>query len=62
MDAYLTPEEVAERLRINPALVRIWLRKRELKGIKIGRLWRIAEKEVDVYLRGLEIREPVAVH
>lgn len=39
----LTPEEVAERLVVSPNTIRTWLRTGELKGIKVGRLWRIKE-------------------
>ena len=43
----LSPEDVAERLAVNPATVRSWLRSGKLKGIKLGkRIWRIDEGEV----------------
>lgn len=47
----LTPEDVAERLTVNAATVRAWLRKGSLKGIKIGRkVWRISEVELNAFL------------
>ena len=44
----LTTEEVAELLRVHHTTVRRWLRKGEIQGIKIGRLWRIKESELDL--------------
>lgn len=47
----LTPEDVAERLTVNAATVRSWLRKGNLKGLKIGkRVWRISEDELNNFL------------
>ncbi len=47
----LSPEEVAERLAVNPATVRSWLRSGKLKGIKLGKkMWRIDEREVQELL------------
>jgi len=43
----LTPEEVAERLVVSPNTIRTWLRTGELKGIKVGRLWRIKESYLE---------------
>jgi len=43
----LSPEDVAERLAVNPATVRSWLRSGKLKGVKLGeKIWRIDEGEV----------------
>ena len=43
----LSPEDVAERLTVNPATVRSWLRSGKLKGVKLGKkIWRIEEDEV----------------
>ncbi|HZU77949.1 MAG TPA: helix-turn-helix domain-containing protein [Dehalococcoidia bacterium] len=48
-DRLLKVNEVAERLRINPATVRAWLKSGRLRGVymgsdKVG--WRIPESEV----------------
>lgn len=43
----LSPEDVAERLAVNSATVRSWLRSGKLKGVKLGKkMWRIDEREV----------------
>lgn len=46
----LTPEHVAERLAVSPLTVRKWLRSGKLKGIKIGRLWRITERDFQDFI------------
>ena len=46
----LTVAEVADRLRLNPETVRVWLRSGRLKGTRIGGKragWRIPSTEVD---------------
>lgn len=46
----LTPEEVAERLAVTPRSIRIWLRQGKLKGVRVGRLWRIRERDLEAFL------------
>ena len=46
----LTPEEVADRLRVTVPTVYVWLRAGRLAGIKIGRLWRIRPAAVEALL------------
>lgn len=46
----LTPEEVAARLRVTPAAVRKWCRSGALPASRAGKLWRIAESDLVVYL------------
>jgi excisionase family DNA binding protein len=48
----LLPEEVAKILRINVQTVLIKLKKKELKGFKVGSYWRINKADLDKY-RGL---------
>ena len=45
-DKYLTVEEVARELKLNPETVYRWLRSGKLIGEKFGDLWRIRESEV----------------
>lgn len=46
----LTPEEVAERLAVSPKSVREWLRSGKLKGIKLGKLWRVRESTLEDFI------------
>lgn len=47
MKALLTPEEVANRLRLTPRTIYAWLRQGRLRGKKLGRVWRIRPEDVD---------------
>jgi excisionase family DNA binding protein len=54
----LTVREAAERLRVNPETVRVWLRQGKLRGTLIGGTksgYRIPESEIDRLLRGGEM-------
>lgn len=46
----LTPEEAAERLSVSPKGVKNWLRQGKLRGLKVGRLWRISESDLSAFL------------
>lgn len=41
MEKLLTPEQAAEYLNLPVSTVRKWLRQGKIKGVKLGRLWRI---------------------
>lgn len=47
----LTPEEIAERLQISRLTVMSYLRSGVLKGIKVGRLWRVSEEDLRAFLK-----------
>ena len=54
-DEFLTVTEAAQRLKVNPETVRVWLRQGKLKGVqpggkKVG--YRIPAAEVARLLRG----------
>ena len=51
-DKWLTPDEVAEIIRVSGKTVREWLRKGTLKGVKIGKIWRIREDDLKALLSG----------
>jgi excisionase family DNA binding protein len=51
----LTVAEVAERLRVNPETVRVWLRQGKMRGARLGGTkagYRIPASEVTRLLRG----------
>jgi excisionase family DNA binding protein len=52
----LSPEQVAERLQISRWTVMDYLRAGKIKGLKVGRLWRIKEQALEDFLEG----EPTA--
>ncbi|NPV90507.1 MAG: helix-turn-helix domain-containing protein [Firmicutes bacterium] len=45
--ALLTVDQAAEYLQISPWIIRKWLREKKLPGFKIGREWRIDEKDLN---------------
>jgi excisionase family DNA binding protein len=53
-EEYLTPKEVAEKLRVSEKTVLKWLNSGYLKGLKIGGVWRIPESEYRHLLLGLK--------
>jgi excisionase family DNA binding protein len=50
LDNLLTPEEVADRLSVKVTTVREWLKKGELTGVKLGRVWRVREKDLETFV------------
>jgi len=46
----LTPETAAEALGISPKTLKDWLRAGKIKGVKIGRAWRIREADLQVFI------------
>jgi excisionase family DNA binding protein len=46
-----TPEGAAEALMVSPKTIREWLRIGKLKGVKIGRLWRVRESDLQEILQ-----------
>ncbi len=58
VDDTLTPEDVAQKLKINTYTVRRLLKERNLRGIKIGggRYWRVRRSDFEDYLNGQDYR------
>jgi putative molybdopterin biosynthesis protein len=48
--SYLTPEEVAEQLRVTRATVYAWLKMGKLPGVRAGKGWRIRPEDVQVFV------------
>lgn len=51
MDKVYTPQQAAEILAISEKTLMNWLRAGKIKGVKIGRLWRIMEQDLEEFLR-----------
>ena len=49
-DRMLTIEQVAERLAMKPSTLRTWLKSGYLSGFKIGREWRVSERELAEFI------------
>lgn len=54
MDKLYTVEEVANVLNVPINTVRIWLRKGILKGIKLGKYWRVKEAQLQEFTKEQE--------
>ena len=53
-ERFLTVTEVAERLRVTPQAVRLWLGDGRLRGIRLPAArqgWRISEQDLEDFLR-----------
>ena len=46
----LTPPQVAKHLQVNERTVTQWLRQGHLRGFKIGKEWRVSERDLDNFL------------
>lgn len=50
MEKLYTTEQVAEMLQIHPLTVLNYIKKKKLKGIKLGRVYRIRESSLQRFL------------
>ncbi len=57
IERFLTTEQVANILQIHPLTVLKFLKSGKLKGIKLGRVYRIKETDVQEFLERMEIGE-----
>lgn len=58
MAQYLTPQEIAEILKVHPASVRRWIQAGRLKAIRPGtRNYRVARADFEAFIkeRGIEV-------
>ena len=46
----LTVKDAAKVFLVKPTTVREWLKASKLKGMKMGRLWRVRESELEAFL------------
>ena len=48
----LSPEDVAKQLNIATATVREYLREKRIKSMKVGKLWRVRESDLQKHIEG----------
>lgn len=53
-DRYQTVQELADRLEVAEATVRQWIKAGELRAIDIGKGWRIADADLESFLKSRE--------
>ena len=51
VEKLLTVGDAAKVLLVKPTTVREWLKAGKLKGMKMGRLWRVWKSELEAFLR-----------
>lgn len=51
LNRLLKPEEAAAALAVKPSTVREWLRTGRLKGVRLGRLWRVREEDLEAFVQ-----------
>lgn len=51
MENYYTPQEVAQKLKLNVRTLYKWIREGKLKAVKIGDVWRISENDLNRLLQ-----------
>jgi excisionase family DNA binding protein len=53
LETFMTVEEVARRLSLNPETIRRWLRSGRLRGIRLGERragWRVRDSDLNAFL------------
>jgi len=50
---FLTPQEVAAKLKVRRLTVYVWIQKQILpNAVKVGKQWRIPQSDIDQILKG----------
>ena len=57
MQEIFSVRDVAEKLQVTEGAVRSWLQAGELKGVKLGRIWRIMEYDLEEFLESKRPQE-----
>lgn len=47
----ITVNDAAERLSLTPDTIRKWLRSGQLKGVKVSRVWRVQESDIETIMK-----------
>jgi len=50
MERLLTPKQVADLLQVKTMTVMTYLRNGEIRGVKIGRLWRVRTADLEAFV------------
>jgi acetyl-CoA synthetase len=51
-EEFYTPDEVAQKLKVSLRTIKTHLLSGQLKGVKVGRLWRIRASDLEAFLEG----------
>jgi len=61
MEKYLTSEQVAGLLQVHPFTILKYLRSGTLEGVKIGRVYRIKESDVEKFLNHSTVKSETRI-
>jgi excisionase family DNA binding protein len=50
MEDLLTVEQAAAKLQIAPKTLKDWLRAGHIKGVRLGKLWRVKEQDLEAFV------------
>jgi len=50
LETIYTPQQAAELLSVSEFTLMDWLRKGKIRGVKVGRLWRVREQDIEEFL------------
>lgn len=53
---YLTPEEIAAKLRVDISTVRRWIKAGQLPALRVGRQYRVEEPAYEAFLKSREVQ------
>lgn len=53
-DEYLTPAEAGEMLKVHKRTIVALLKTGKMKGVKVGKEWRVRREDLDNYLNRVE--------
>ena len=51
-ERWLSVEEIAEHIGVNPDTVYKWITRRRMPAHKVGRLWKFLASEIDQWVKG----------
>ena len=51
MKEFYTVDQVAELLQLNPVTIRRHIEDKKIKAVKVGRVWRISQQQLDEFLK-----------
>ncbi len=54
----LTLHEVADLLKVKESTVRTWIHDQSLRAVKFGRDWRVAQKDLEIFVNARANRAP----
>jgi len=60
-ETYLTVQEAAKILKIHPRTVTKFLTTGQLRGAKIGRIWRLTEEDVKIFFESIRSQTSEAI-